>query len=62
MLSIEKSIENRYCEEFQNSLSTEMIDRIWKSFREAGNSLEGRIGRLVFATYNSEFQESDEQI
>lgn len=42
-----KGYDRRYCEEFQNTLAYEKIDKIWKSFREAGNSLEGRITRAV---------------
>jgi hypothetical protein len=36
-----------YSENFQSELSIEKIDTIWKNFREAGNSIEGRIVKLV---------------
>ena len=40
--------DRRYCEEFQNGLNYDKIDKIWRIFREAGNSLEGRINRSVY--------------
>jgi hypothetical protein len=36
-----------YSENFQSELSIEKIDTIWKNFREAGNSIEGRIAKPV---------------
>ena len=57
-----KGFDRKYCEEFQNSLNYDKIDRIWKSFREAGNSLEGRINRQVIHSLTIEFQKGHEQI
>lgn len=34
-----KGFGARECENFQNSLTYEKIDAVWKHFREAGNSL-----------------------
>jgi hypothetical protein len=42
-----KTYDKKYCEDFQNGLTFEKIESIWKSYREAGNSVEGRIIKLV---------------
>ena len=44
---MQRGFDKRYCEEFQSDLSYDRIDNIWKNFREAGNSIEGRIVKLV---------------
>jgi len=42
-----KSFDKKYCEQVQNSLTFEKIENIWKNFREAGNSIEGKIIKMV---------------
>lgn len=42
-----KTYDKKYCEDFQNELTFQKIESIWKSYREAGNSIEGRIIKLV---------------
>ena len=42
-----KGVDKNYCEDFQAELSIEKIDNIWKNFREAGNSIEGRVVKNV---------------
>ena len=44
---MERIGDSKYCESFQNSLTPKKIDEIWKMFREAGNSIEGRINKSV---------------
>lgn len=46
-LLMQRGFDKRFCEEFQAELSYDKIDSIWKNFREAGNSIEGRIVKLV---------------
>jgi hypothetical protein len=46
-LFMSKTYDKKYCEDFQNGLTFEKIESIWKSYREAGNSIEGRIIKLV---------------
>ena len=46
-MSSQKGFDKAYCEDFQSDLSIEKIDAIWKNFREAGNSIEGRIVKSV---------------
>ena len=36
---MQRGFDKKYCEEFQNQLSYDRIDGIWKTFREAGNSI-----------------------
>lgn len=42
-----KSFDKKYCEQVQNGLTFEKIESIWKNFREAGNSIEGKIIKMV---------------
>ncbi len=42
-----KSFDKKYCEQVQNGLTFEKIENIWKNFREAGNSIEGKIIKMV---------------
>jgi hypothetical protein len=42
-----RDFDKKCCEDFQNSLNEVSILKIWKNFREAGNSIEGRIIKLV---------------
>jgi len=44
---VSRGFDKRYCEEFQSELTYDKIDSIWKNFREAGNSIEGKIAKLV---------------
>jgi hypothetical protein len=44
---MQRGFDKRFCEEFQAELTYDKIDSIWKNFREAGNSIEGRIVKLV---------------
>ena len=46
-MATQRGFDKRYCEDFQSDLSIEKIDTIWKNFREAGNSNEGRIAKTV---------------
>ena len=46
-MSKSKGLDKNYCEDFQAELSIEKIDNIWQNFRQAGNSIEGRVLRSV---------------
>lgn len=46
-MMLPRGFDKKYCEDFQNGLNEVAIIKIWKSFREAGNSIEGRIIKLV---------------
>lgn len=46
-MNSQRGFDRKYCEDFQNELSYDKIDNIWKNFREAGNSIEGRVIKLV---------------
>ena len=46
-MSSSRRFGKEYCENFQSELSIEKIDSLWKNFREAGNSIEGRIAKSV---------------
>ncbi|EWS76463.1 hypothetical protein TTHERM_000069209 (macronuclear) [Tetrahymena thermophila SB210] len=43
-----RDISQQECDEFQKKLDNKYIQRIWKSFRESGNSDSGKISRQVF--------------
>ena len=51
-----KYLDDRICEEFQNSLEPEKIEKIWRSFRETGNSTEGRIVKSVLYRLRQNFK------
>ena len=34
-----RGFDKQYCEDFQAELTYDRIDSIWKTFREAGNSI-----------------------
>lgn len=53
-----KYLDDKICEEFQSSLDREKIKRLWHSFREAGNSTEGRIQKSVQHKWKVELQKS----
>lgn len=46
-MNLQRGFDKRYCEDFQAELTYDKIDTIWKNFREAGNSIEGRIAKTV---------------
>ena len=46
-MSSQHGFNKTYCEDFQSELTYERIDNIWKSFREAGNSIESRVAKPV---------------
>ena len=60
-MNMQRGFDKRYCENFQAELTYDKIDNIWKSFREAGNSIEGRIVRNVLSLL-VEFQKNHEQV